>query len=107
MKTVILAGGRGVRLRPLTYTIPKPLLPVGEKPILEEIIERLKAQGLDDLIIAVGYRAELIETYFRDGAQLGVRIEYVRETRAARHRRPARARARTLRAGRRTSRCSR
>jgi NDP-sugar pyrophosphorylase family protein len=80
MKTVILAGGRGVRLRPLTYTIPKPLLPIGEKPILEEIIERLRGQGLDDLIIAVGYRAELIETYFRDGSQLGVRIDYARET---------------------------
>ncbi len=80
MKTVILAGGRGVRLRPLTYTIPKPLLPIGEKPILEEIIDRLKAAGFDDLVIAVGYRAELIETYFRDGSHLGVRIEYVRET---------------------------
>jgi NDP-sugar pyrophosphorylase family protein len=80
LKTVILAGGKGVRLRPLTYTIPKPLLPVGERPILEEIIERLARQGLRDLVIAVGYRAELIETYFRDGAQLGVRIEYVRET---------------------------
>ncbi|MBI5290225.1 MAG: NTP transferase domain-containing protein [Chloroflexi bacterium] len=80
MKTVILAGGRGVRLRPLTYTIPKPLLPIGEKPILEEIIDRLKASGFDDLVIAVGYRAELIETYFRDGAHLGVHIEYVRET---------------------------
>jgi NDP-sugar pyrophosphorylase family protein len=80
MKTVILAGGRGVRLRPLTYTIPKPLLPIGEKPILEEIIERLKTQGFDDLVIAVGYRAELIETYFRDGSHLGVTIEYVRET---------------------------
>ena len=79
MKMVILAGGRGVRLRPLTYTIPKPLLPVGEKPILEEIVERLRAQGIDDLLIAVGYRAELIETYFRDGAHLGVRIGYVRE----------------------------
>jgi NDP-sugar pyrophosphorylase family protein len=79
-KAVILAGGRGVRLRPLTYTIPKPLLPIGEKPILEEIIKRLEAQGLDDFIIAVGYRAELIETYFRDGAHLGVRIDYVRET---------------------------
>jgi NDP-sugar pyrophosphorylase family protein len=80
MKTLILAGGKGVRLRPLTYSIPKPLLPIGEKPILEEIIERLRAQGLRDLIIAVGYRAELIETYFRDGSQLGVSIEYVRET---------------------------
>ena len=80
MKALILAGGKGVRLRPLTYSIPKPLLPIGEKPILEEIIERLRAQGLRDLIVAVGYRAELVETYFRDGAQLGVRIEYVRET---------------------------
>jgi NDP-sugar pyrophosphorylase family protein len=80
MKAVILAGGKGVRLRPLTYTIPKPLLPVGEKPILEEIIERLKSFGLHELVIAVGYRAELIETYFRDGSQLGVSIEYVRET---------------------------
>lgn len=80
MKAVLLAGGRGVRLRPLTYTIPKPLLPIGEKPILEEIIERLKAAGIREYIIAVGYRAELIETYFRDGEQLGVRIEYVRET---------------------------
>jgi NDP-sugar pyrophosphorylase family protein len=67
-------------MRPLTYTIPKPLLPVGEKPIIEEIIARLRLQGFDDLIIAVGYRAELIETYARDGAQFGVRIEYVRET---------------------------
>lgn len=80
MKTVILAGGRGVRLRPLTYTIPKPLLPIGEKPILEEIIDRLKAQGLVEYVIAVGYRAELIETYFRDGSHLGIHIDYVRET---------------------------
>ena len=80
MKMVLLAGGKGVRLRPLTYTIPKPLLPIGEKPILEEIIERLRAQDVRDFILAVGYRAELIETYFRDGAQLGVRISYVRET---------------------------
>jgi NDP-sugar pyrophosphorylase family protein len=82
MKAVVLAGGKGVRLRPLTYTIPKPLLPVGEKPILEEIVERLKTYGFRDLIIAVGYRAELIETYFRDGAQLGVHIDYVRESHA-------------------------
>ncbi len=80
MKAVILAGGKGVRLRPLTYTIPKPLLPVGEKPILEEIIERLKPFGVQEFVIAVGYRAELIETYFRDGAQLGVHIDYVRES---------------------------
>ena len=80
MKTVLLAGGRGVRLRPLTYSVPKPLLPVGERPILEEIVERLKVFGLCDIVMAVGYRAELIETYFRDGSQLGVRIEYARES---------------------------
>jgi NDP-sugar pyrophosphorylase family protein len=80
MKAVLLAGGKGVRLRPLTYSIPKPLLPVGEKPILEEIIDRLKKFDIDEFIIAVGYRGELIETYFRDGAHMGVRIDYVHET---------------------------
>ena len=79
MKAVILAGGQGARLRPLTYTIPKPLLPIGEKPILEVIIDRLRDDGFEELVIAVGYRAELIETYFRDGSHLGVNIEYVRE----------------------------
>ena len=80
MKSVLLAGGLGVRLRPLTYTIPKPLLPIGERPILEEIVTRLRAFGLRDLVMAVGYRAELIETYFRDGSQLGVHIEYAHES---------------------------
>jgi NDP-sugar pyrophosphorylase family protein len=78
MKAVILAGGKGARLRPLTYTIPKPLLPIGDRPILEVIIERLKAGGIEQCVIAVGYRAELIETYFRDGSHLGVQVEYVR-----------------------------
>jgi NDP-sugar pyrophosphorylase family protein len=80
MICVLLAGGMGVRLRPLTYSIPKPLLPVGEHPILEEIITRLKGFGLREFIMAVGYRAELIETYFRDGAHLGVQIEYAHES---------------------------
>src|SRR6202047_1776255 len=80
MKCVLLAGGMGVRLRPLTYTIPQPVFPVGEHPILEEILTRLKGFGLRDVIIAVGYRAELIETYFRDGAHLGVHIEYAHES---------------------------
>ena len=80
MKSVLLAGGLGVRLRPLTYTIPKPLLPVGEHPILEEIIIRLKRLDLCDIVIAVGYRAELIETYFRDGSHLGVHVDYAHES---------------------------
>jgi len=80
VQAVLLAGGQGVRLRPLTYAVPKPLLPVNEKPILEEIIERLVRHGLDQLVLAVGYRAELIEAYFQDGSPFGVRIGYVRET---------------------------
>jgi len=79
MRAIILAGGLGVRLRPLTYSIPKPLLPVGEKPILEMIVEKLKSSGFSDFIFAVGYRAELIETYFKNGAKFGVSIHYVRE----------------------------
>jgi NDP-sugar pyrophosphorylase family protein len=79
MKTVILAGGEGTRLRPLTYAIPKPLIPIGEKPILELLIRHLRRQGFRDIILSTGYRAELIETYFRDGGPFGVRIDYVRE----------------------------
>ena len=67
MKAIILAGGLGTRLRPLTYAIPKPLLPVGEKPILEMIIGRLKHFGYCEFILAVGYRHEMIETYFKIG----------------------------------------
>jgi len=79
MRAVILAGGLGTRLRPLTYSVPKPLLPVGETPILEIIIKRLREFGFDELIVAVGYRHELIETYFKGGEQFGVSIDYVRE----------------------------
>lgn len=76
MKAVILAGGEGTRLRPLTYSIPKPLLPIGRKPILEIIIERLREHGFIDIILNVGYKSELIEAYFRDGSNLGVNIAY-------------------------------
>jgi NDP-sugar pyrophosphorylase family protein len=80
MRAVILAGGLGTRLRPLTYSIPKPLLPVGEKPILEIIIAQLREFDFDEFILAVGYRHELIETYFQGGEQFGVHIDYVLET---------------------------
>lgn len=79
MKAVILAGGEGARLRPLTYSIPKPLLPIGRKPILEIIIERLQNHGFTDIILNVGYKAELIEAYFRDGSSLDVKITYFQE----------------------------
>ncbi len=79
MKAVILAGGEGTRLRPLSYVIPKPLLPIGKKPILEIIIERLKNYGFTDIILNTGYKSELIEAYFRDGSDFNVNITYCRE----------------------------
>jgi len=80
MKVVILAGGMGTRLRPLTFSIPKPLLPVGEKPILETILSRLRSHSLTDIIITVGYKSELIKTYFGDGSKFGVDIQYSEES---------------------------
>lgn len=74
-----MAGGLGTRLRPLTFSIPKPLLPVGEKPILEIILSKLKQQGFKDVILSVGYKSELIKTYFQDGLKFGVKIDYFDE----------------------------
>ncbi len=79
MKAVILAGGLGTRLQPLTFTIPKPLIPIGETPILEHIVLHLKKYGFREFILSVGYRAELIKTYFNDGSKLGVKISYFEE----------------------------
>jgi NDP-sugar pyrophosphorylase family protein len=76
MKAVIIAGGRGARLRPLTDKIPKPLLPIGKKPILEIIIERLRKYGFVDIILNVKYKAESIKAYFHDGSNLNVKITY-------------------------------
>ncbi len=79
MKAIVLAGGLGTRLRPLTFAIPKPLIPVGERPILEILIENLKGHGVTDIYLAVGYRAELIHLYFQDGQRFGVNIHYSQE----------------------------
>lgn len=76
---VIMAGGRGVRLRPHTESCPKPLLPVGGKPMLEHIIERAKADGFHRFVLAVHYLGEMIEDYFGDGSRWRVRIDYLRE----------------------------
>jgi len=81
MRVVVFVGGKGVRLRPLTEKLPKPLLPVGSKPILQTIVERLRSQGLTDICLATGYKADLIEAYFADGQELGVNISYTREPR--------------------------
>ncbi|MCS7139143.1 MAG: nucleotidyltransferase family protein [Candidatus Nezhaarchaeota archaeon] len=81
VKAVILAGGLGTRLRPLTYIIPKPMLPLGDKPILERIIVDLRDQGIKDIVISCSYLARVIESYFGDGSWLGVNISYVKTER--------------------------
>jgi NDP-mannose synthase len=81
MKTVILAGGKGTRLAPYTTIFPKPLVPIGERPILEIIIRQLVGQGLGDIILSVGHLGELIEAYFQNGHRNipGLKLEYCRE----------------------------
>jgi dTDP-glucose pyrophosphorylase/CBS domain-containing protein len=76
---VIMAGGLGTRLRPLTESCPKPMLKVGQKPILETIIEHFKRQGFWRFYLAVNYKSHIIENYFQDGQRWNVQIEYIRE----------------------------
>ena len=76
MRAVILAGGQGRRLRPYTTVLPKPLMPVGDRPILERVIGQLCEAGFDQVTMAVGYLASLLEAYFGDGARFGVQIDY-------------------------------
>lgn len=76
---VILAGGLGTRLRPLTETTPKPLLPVQGKPTLLHIIENLREHQIKNIILSVGYKVEMIEEYFGDGKKYGIKISYSKE----------------------------
>ena len=75
-QAIILAGGKGTRLKPFTNNIPKPLVPVGDAPILEIILRQLRAAGFIDITIAVNHLARLIQTFFRDGSELGLKIKY-------------------------------
>ncbi len=81
MKTVILAGGKGTRLAPYTTIFPKPLVPIGDRPILEIIVRQLVRQGLGDILLSVGHLGELIEAYFQNGHRNipGLQLEYFRE----------------------------
>ena len=79
MQVVILAGGLGTRLWPVTKTVPKPMVPVGGEPYLAHQLRFLRAQGYDDVVILTGYLGEQIEDHFADGAALGMRIRYSRE----------------------------
>jgi NDP-sugar pyrophosphorylase family protein len=76
MRVIILAGGKGRRLYPYTVVLPKPLMPIGDFPILEVMLKQLKNSGLTDITIAVGHLGNLIQTYFGDGKRLGVNIKY-------------------------------
>ncbi len=76
MKAVILAGGKGTRLAPYTKILPKPLMPIGEMPILEVILRQMKFAGVDHFILTVGHLSTLLRTFFQDGSQWGAHIDY-------------------------------
>ena len=78
-KVVIMAGGKGMRLRPLTKNIPKPMLKVGKKPILQIILEKFKESGYKNFIICVNYKSKVIQDFFGDGMKFGVKIMYIHE----------------------------
>jgi dTDP-glucose pyrophosphorylase len=79
-KVVLMAGGMGTRLSPLTDSVPKPMLHVGKKPILETIIENFAKYGYRDIVLSVSYKSHIIEEHFGNGDALGVKINYVHET---------------------------
>jgi NDP-sugar pyrophosphorylase family protein len=79
LQAVIMAGGKGTRLRPLTDNVPKPMLPIGNRPLLEHTIERLREAGVSRIHIATHYRPEKITEHFGDGRRFGVDVRYVTE----------------------------
>src|SRR3972149_3291191 len=80
MKAVILVGGEGTRLRPLTINTPKPMVPVVNRPFLEHMITHLKRHGISEIVLAMAYLPDRIQSYFGAGDGLGVRLTYVVET---------------------------
>lgn len=76
MKAVILAGGKGSRLAPYTKVIPKPLMPIGDMPILEVLLRQVRRAGVDEFILSVGHMASLLRAFFQEGEQLGTIIRY-------------------------------
>jgi mannose-1-phosphate guanylyltransferase len=76
MKAMILAAGKGTRVRPITYTIPKPMIPILQKPVMEFLLELLRQHGFSEIMVNVSHLANEIESYFRDGQRFGVQIAY-------------------------------
>src|SRR4051812_12030463 len=79
MKAVIMAGGEGTRLRPLTSNAPKPLLPLANRPMMEHIVQLLHRHGFEDIVVTVAFMANQIRNYFGDGSEFGVRMVYATE----------------------------
>src|SRR5436853_491008 len=79
MKAVVMAGGEGTRLRPMTSSMPKPLLPVANRPIMEHVLRLLKRHGLTDTVVTVQFLASLVRNYFGDGEELGMSLHYANE----------------------------
>src|SRR3954453_2187565 len=79
-RAVVLAGGLGARLRPYTVVLPKPLMPIGEYPVLEGIVRQLASSGFDHIRLAVNHQANLIKAFFGDGSQWNVCIDYSLES---------------------------
>jgi len=78
-KVVLMVGGLGTRLRPLTDKTPKPMLPVGGKPILQTIVEKFASYGFINIVMCIGYKSHIIQDFFEDGSKFGVNIEYILE----------------------------
>ena len=78
-KAVILAGGEGTRLRPFTYEIPKALLPIKGKPMIQHVLDLLKSHGVDQIYLSIGYKGDQIQEYFGNGARFGLNIKYIKE----------------------------
>lgn len=76
MKAIILAGGKGTRLAPYTKVLPKPLMPIGDMPILEILLRQIKRAGIDEVVLTVGHLAGLLQAFFQDGQSLGLKISY-------------------------------
>jgi len=81
-RAIILAGGKGTRLKPYTISMPKPLVPVGDVPVLEIIIRQLKRHGFTHITITLNHLAEIIKAFFGDGSKWGIKIDYTLETKA-------------------------
>src|ERR1700733_13575811 len=79
MKAVIMAGGEGTRLRPLTSNQPKPMMPLVNRPMMEHIIDLLKKHGFEEIVVTVAFQANTIRTYFGNGAEFGGRMVYATE----------------------------